>query len=158
MQSEKLKTKRAYRAVFCLLPFAFCLLLSGCDQKQQAQLEKQVEGTAASVQKNTAIAVEKTLVDAFEASQTGGATLRVKTALSVSSRLEGAQIDVELQGQKMILRGTVQSAGQKTIAGSIAQNTLDPKFKVVNRLVVNSRPKRSSSDGKLRRDAHKSTS
>lgn len=130
------------------------IALSGCDQKQQAQLGKQVNSVATNVQKTTADTVENTLQEAFQASQTGGATLRVKTALSVSSRLEGAQIDVDLQGRKIILRGTVINAAQKTIAHSIAQNTLDPKFKVVNRLVVqNSMSRKSSSDGKSRRDA-----
>jgi hypothetical protein len=132
------------RSALCLLPPAVCLLLSGCDQKQQARLEKQVEGVANSVQKTTATTVERTLHETVAASQTGGATLRVKTALTVSSRLEGAQIDVELKGQKIILRGNVQTARQKTIAHSIAQNTLDPKFKIINRLIVPSySPKKS---------------
>ena len=108
--------------------------MSGCGQPPQAVLESYAENAVTSVQKTTTATVEKTLQDAFQASQTGGATLRVKTALSVSSRLEGAQIDVELQGQKIILRGEVQNAKQKAIAQSIAVNTLDPKFKVVNRL------------------------
>jgi hypothetical protein len=117
----------------------------GCDQKQQSHLEKRVEGVANSVQKTTATTVERTLQETVVASQSGGATLRVKTALTVSSRLEGAQIDVELQGQKIILRGNVQTARQKTIAHSIAQNTVDPKFKIINRLVVPSdSPKKSS--------------
>ncbi len=155
MKNEKLKRhKTNTRRSFCLLAVTYCLLLSGCDQKQQAQLEKQVDDVATSVQKTTTSTVENTLQQAFQASQTGGATLRVKTALSVSSRLEGARIDVELQGQKIILRGDVENAAQKTIAHSIAQNTLDPKFKVVNRLVVNS-SKKSLSDGKTRRDTNR---
>ena len=119
---------------FGLLPPAALLLFSGCQPLQQAQLEKQVEGVANSVQKTTAAAVERTLQETLIASQTGGATLRVKTALGVSSRLHGAQINVELQGQKIILSGRVQNGEQKRIALDIARNTLDPKFQVVNRL------------------------
>src|SRR5688500_1421237 len=134
----------------CLLLPAACLLLSGCDQQQQ--LEKQVEGVATSVQEATALTVERTLQETLVASQTGGATLRVKTALTVSSRLDGAQIDVELQGQKIILSGSVQTAKQKAIAHSIAQNTLDPKFKVVNRLTVpNYSPNKLSHNDQSRR-------
>ncbi|HEY0075413.1 MAG TPA: BON domain-containing protein [Abditibacteriaceae bacterium] len=135
MQNEKCK-KSVGCVAFCILHFLFCIFFSGCDQKQQTQIEKQVEGVANSVQKTTATTVERTLQETVVASQSGGATLRVKTALTVSSRLEGAQIDVELQGQKIILRGNVQTARQKQIAHSIAQNTLDPKFKIINRLIV----------------------
>lgn len=144
MQHEKAWMKATCRVIFCILNFAFCILLGGCDQKQKVQIEKQVESVAHSVQKTTATTVERTLQETVVASQTGGATLRVKTALAVSSRLDGAQIDVELQGQKIILRGHVQTAGQKRIAHSIAQNTLDPKFKVVNRLIVPSYSPRKS--------------
>ena len=135
MQNKKGKMKKHFvRVTFCLFNFAFCICIAGCDQKQQVQLEKQVEGVASSVQKSTALAIDRTLQETMSVSQSGAAAWRVKTALSVSSRLEGAQIDVELQGQKIILHGSVQTVGQKKIAQSIAQNTLDPKFTVVNRL------------------------
>lgn len=139
-------------SVLCLLLPASCLLFAGCDQQQQSQLEKQADGVATSVQKTTAVAVQNALQETLQAAQTGGATWRVKTALSVSSRLEGAQIDVALQGQKIILRGRVNSPTQKTIAQSIAQNTLDPKFQVVDRLIINSYfTKKSIADGKPQR-------
>ena len=143
MQNKKLKMqKNNWRCSFYILPFTFCIMLSGCDQKQQAELEKHVDNVATSVQRTTTATLEKTLEETAQAAKTGGATWRVKTALSVSSRLEGAHIDVELQGQKIILRGDVQNAQQKTIAHSIAQNTILPKFKIVNRLVVDSNPKK----------------
>ncbi len=144
----------SFPPVVCLLLSASCLLLSGCGQQTQGSLEKYAENAVTSVQKTTTATVEQTLQEAFQASQTGGATLRVKTALSVSSRLEGAQIDVELKGQNIILRGEVKNAKQKAIAQSIAVNTLDPKFKVVNRLAVPKNTSRKSpNDGKSRRAA-----
>lgn len=154
MRNDKRRVEvRFVRSLFCILSFAFCIGLSGCQPPQQAQLEKQVEGVASAVQKTTAATIERTLQETLVASQTGGATLRVKTALGVSSRLDGAQINVELQGQKIILSGRVQSAAQKRIAQSIAQNTLDPKFKVVNRLVAPSYANRKPSDHEQTRRA-----
>lgn len=115
-------------------------LLSGCDQKQRTQwqssLERQAQSAAQSVQDVATKTAEQTLQETMTATRSGGATLRVKTALAVSSRLDGARIDVELQGQKIVLRGDVPMASQKVIAQNIAKNTLDPKFKIVNRLAV----------------------
>jgi osmotically-inducible protein OsmY len=110
--------------------------VAGCNQTPQAVLEQHAANTAEAVQK----AAEKTAMQTWDetvvAARTGGATLRVKTALTVSSRMEGARIDVELQGNKIVLRGVVLTQKQKAIAQSIAVNTLDPKFKVVNKLTV----------------------
>lgn len=111
--------------------------LAGCSQMQQAALEKQAGNTAEAVQKAAEKTAAQTWNETVVAARTGGATLRVKTALTVSSRLDGARIDVELQGTNaVVLRGVVLTPKQKSIAHSIAINTLDPKFKVVNKLTV----------------------
>ena len=132
------------------LPLLIALVLialGGCEQKQQASLEKQVEQAADVVQK----AAEKTAVQALQdttstATKTwsqgaqnlrqGGVALRVKSALALSSRLEGAGIDADLQGNSIVLSGEVLTYQQKTVAQSLAQNIVDPKFKIVNRLKV----------------------
>lgn len=65
-------------------------------------------------------------------------TPKIKTALGASAALKGSNIDVDTDGTKNVitLKGTVTSAAQKTMAGSIAQKTAGPNFKINNTLTM----------------------
>ena len=132
---------------FCIFNFALLIFLAGCDQQQQAVLEKHAEEavdvvqnaagkTATEALEKTSKTATKTLEQSAKDLAQGGVALRVKSALALSSRLDGATIDVDLQGNTIILRGEVLTPKQKAIARSLAENILDPKFQVVNRLKV----------------------
>ena len=140
------KVQKGCALVFCIFNFAFCIL-SGCTQQQQTALEKQVEQgagavktaaekTAAQALRDTTASAAKTWANTTKNATQGGAALRVKSALALSTRLDGASIDVDLQGNRLILSGEAITVTQKSVAESIAKNTVDPKFRVVNRLKV----------------------
>ena len=64
-------------------------------------------------------------------------TPKVKTALGANAALRGSQINVDTtsDNKTVVLRGTVTSNAQKTLAEAIAQKYA-PGFRVVNQLVV----------------------
>lgn len=62
-------------------------------------------------------------------------TPKVKTALANNVGLAGSNINVTTNNNQVILSGTVKSAAQKTLAGSIATKTGNG-YKVINNLKV----------------------
>jgi osmotically-inducible protein OsmY len=134
--------------------FAVCCL-SGCDGQQQAFIENKA-GEAASAVKDAAQKTAtdtlrdttdnalKTLTKTAANTRQGGVALRVKTALALSSRLEGSRIDVELQGNSIVLKGEALTVEQKSVAGTLAKNIADAKFRIDNQLKV-TRPASPSS-------------
>ena len=132
------------RYLFALPLFIF---IAGCNQSQQSALEKQAEQAAEAVQKaaektatqavrDTSATATKTWTQSAKNLGQGGVALRVKSALALSTRLDGARIDVELQENKIVLSGEVLTPKQKIVAQNLAQNIVDPKFRIINRLKV----------------------
>lgn len=66
----------------------------------------------------------------------GEVTLKVKAALMASDRLNTSAIDVDTRDHVVYLKGSVPQASQKTVAETIAKNTVAPGVKVVNQLQV----------------------
>lgn len=136
------------RYYFPLLPPAVCLLiLAGCSTQQQTALEKQAEqavGTvktaaeksAGQVLRDTSASAAKTWANTAKNASQGGVGLRVKSALALSSRLNGASIDIDVQGNNLILIGSVLNSTQKSVAENLVTNIADPKFRIVNRLKI----------------------
>ena len=136
------------RANFRILPPAIgFLLLAGCSTQQQAAVEKQAEKAVETVKttagknaaqafRDTSESAAKTWANTAKNAGQGGVGLRVKSAIALSSRLDGASIDVDVQGNRLILIGEVLTPTQKTVAESLVKSVADPKFRVVNRLKV----------------------
>jgi hypothetical protein len=68
-----------------------------------------------------------------------GITLRVTTAMTASSRLDTARIQVDTHDRVVTLSGSVPSPDQKALAARIAQDTVAPGVQVVNHVKVASK-------------------
>lgn len=148
MKNAKCKMQKhsSNALVFCIFNFSFCIL-SGCSTQQQTALEKQAEQAVETVktvtEKNAAQAIRdtsasaaKTWANTTKNAGQGGVGLRVKSALALSSRLDGASVDVDVQGSRLILTGEVLTSTQKNVAENLVENIADPKFRIVNRLKI----------------------
>ncbi len=140
----QMQKHRSGAIVFCIFNLSFCIL-TGCSTQQQTALEKQAEQAVETVrtvtEKNAAQAIRdtsesaaKTWAKTTKNAGQGGVGLRVKSALALSSRLDGANVDIDVQGSNLILIGEVQNSTQKVVAESLVRNIADPKFRIVNRL------------------------
>ncbi len=65
-------------------------------------------------------------------------TSKVKTALGAEKAMQGSKIDVDTLADKkeIVLRGTVKSSAQKTMAEAVAKKNGPADYKVVNQLTM----------------------
>lgn len=126
---------------------ALTFILAGCSQQQQEEVKNQVNNTvsqvgneAEHVGKQVETQTQPLVAKASNAATDSGITLRVKTAMGVSKALDSASIDVSTKNKVLYLQGTVKNSAQKTLALSIAKNTVGPDIKISDQLKVNNPP------------------
>jgi osmotically-inducible protein OsmY len=102
--------------------------LSGCNHQQQVEANNQAQRAKKDIQTATADAGKK-LTDA-------GITLKVKTAMTASSKLNTSGINVDTKNKMVTLNGAVADDNQRQLAERIAKDTVGPDVQVVNKLQV----------------------
>jgi len=115
------------------------VLLAGCSPKEQAEAErtaKELGSEASNAAKAAATQAQPALNEAGKKLSDGAITLRVKTAMTTSGKLDSSGIDVSTKNRTVYLQGQVPDAGQKALAQRIAHDTVEPDVKVVNQLAV----------------------
>lgn len=126
------------------------LVLCGCNPQQQATMENSAEQVGNAVSKvgnEVANKVSPVVEKAKEgtqnaASKTGevltdsGITLRVKTALTASDKMDVSALNVDTKDKVVYLKGSVPAAAQKALAETIAKDTVGAGVRVVNQLQV----------------------
>lgn len=106
---------------------------SGCSQQTLDSATRDVAHDASIVHREALRAEKKARPD-LQKLQLGG---RVTAALRANQNLPGGiRVDADLDGVR--LRGTVDTKHQRDLAGRIARDTLDEKYKVENDLEVRS--------------------
>lgn len=115
------------------------LTLAGCSQQQQSEVANSAERAGESA-RNAAVQVQTqaapAIKEAGKVMSDASLTLKVKTALSASDKLDSSALNVDTKDQVVYLKGTVPDAAQKAIAESLAKNTVSAGVKVVNQLQV----------------------
>ena len=104
------------------------VLLAGCDAHQKAEANNKTQEAKTEIQKATANA-KHDLTD-------GTVTLKVKSAMIPSDKLNTSGINVDTKDKVVFLKGTVPDANQKALAERIAKDTVGNDIKVVNQLAV----------------------
>ncbi len=108
------------------------LALVGCSRQQEAT----VENAAENIGENIGAAANTAVKEAGKELSDAGITLKVKTAMEASDKLDVRGIDVDTENKVVYLRGWVPSAQQKALAESITRNTVASGTKIVNTLEV----------------------
>ena len=115
------------------------LVLAGCTAQQQATVENTAEQAGNTMERagnQVANTARPAIKEAKEDLSDSGITLKVKTALSASDKVDASGIDIDTENRVVYLKGVVPDAGQKTVAESLAKNTVAAGVKVVNQLQV----------------------
>ena len=110
------------------LAILLALSLAGCSKQERADAG------------NTA---DRAVKDAGHALKNAGATLsdagvtaKVKSAMSVSDKLDSSDVDVDTQNKVVYIRGKVADENQRALAERIAHDTVGNDIKIVNELKV----------------------
>jgi osmotically-inducible protein OsmY len=111
------------------------LALAGCNAQQKAEVDRTTERATSQ----TVHAVQKTQQTLSDS----GITLKVKTAMGTSDKLNTKGINVDTKDKVVHLKGAVADAGQKALAERIAKDTVGPDVKVSNELEVRSSANKS---------------
>ena len=104
------------------------LPLWGCSPQERASAGDRAEDAARDA--------EVALKDAGSTLSDGGITMKVKSAMSLSSKLKTSGIDVDTKDKVVHLRGTAADENQRALAERIANDTVPSDVKVVNELTV----------------------
>ena len=113
-----------------LLIFLLALPLAGCSRQERADAGDKAERAAEQA--------EHALKDAGKSLSDGSITMKVKSAMSVSDKLNSSDIDVDTKNKVVHLRGTVADENQRALAERIAVDTVGADVKVMNELKVGS--------------------
>jgi osmotically-inducible protein OsmY len=116
------------RQVSLLALAGLAALLAGCDDHQKAEANNKAQEAKTEIQKATDNA-KKELTD-------GTVTLKVKSAMNSSDKLNTSGINVDTKDKVVTLKGSVPDASQKSLAERIAKDTVGSDIKVVNQLAV----------------------
>ena len=111
---------------------ALLLFSSGCTEQTQQQVQDTGKAVVEDVKENAQQAVEATKDAAADAE----VTTSVKSALMASEKMDTTALNVDTIGKNVYLRGYVADVEQKTLAESIAKNTVAADFAVNNELLV----------------------
>jgi osmotically-inducible protein OsmY len=115
-----------------LVTIGICALalagLTGCNERQKVEASNSARRAGDEIKQATARA-QHDLSD-------GTITLKVKTALVDSDKLDTSAINVDTKDKVVHLRGTAASADQKQLAERIARDTVGKDVKVVSELGV----------------------
>ena len=125
------------------------LALVGCQDRNNngqpdsvatgTQIEKTLDDAGKTIEKGVDKAVpviEKTVEDGAKIATDAATTGKVKTALMADKTISASEIDVDTKNRVVHLRGTVQNAAQKNLAGHIAKKQAGNGFSVKNELKV----------------------
>src|SRR5690349_2017074 len=122
----------------CLaLGFTGLVILAGCNSQQQSDVNAAVKDVGTTVKE-----VGKEAKGGLKQGQKVAAdTLlsgHVKTAMVASSKLDSSQINVDanVAGKTVVLRGTVPDAGQKALAERVAKDTVPPGTILTSQLKI----------------------
>lgn len=126
-----------------LAALALLAVLTGCTEKTQQEVSDTATTVAGEVRDSAESAAEsvgEAAESAGEAIQeTGvaaGVAAEVKTALMVSEQVETSQLNVDVEGETVFLRGTVPAEEQVALAEQIAADTVAEGTTVTNELTV----------------------
>lgn len=111
---------------------ALLLALAGCTPQQETQADNEAQHAAQNVKQATQNVAQKT----EKVLDNSSITTEVKSAMSLSKKLDTSNISVTTQDKVVTLTGTVPSADQKALAEHIAKDTVGPDVKVVDHLQV----------------------
>lgn len=115
---------------------AALLMLAGCTEKTQQQVQDTGKAVVSDVKEGAGEAVE-----ASKAALAGAEiTASVKSALIASQKLDHSDLNVDTVDGAVHLRGYVPNMEQRTLAEEIAKNTVAPGTTVVNDLSVGPAP------------------
>lgn len=116
--------------------FALAILLVGCTQQAQQQIEDTGKAVVVDVQEQSAQAVKKSQ----EAVADAEITASVKSALLASKKMDTRALNVDTVKGTVFLRGAVPTDQQKALAEQIAKSTVPTESDVVNQLAVGTEP------------------
>lgn len=102
--------------------------IGGCTRQQKVEANSQARQAEVKVNQ----AAQKAGHELNEA----GLTLKVKTALAASPKLNSKDIKVTTKGKTVTLLGSVPDASQKALAQRVAQDMVGADVQVVNQLQV----------------------
>ncbi len=110
------------------LAILLALSLAGCSNQERADAGNKAD---------------RAVKDAGQALKNAGSTLsdasvtgKVKSAMSVSDKLDSSDVDVDTKNKVVYIRGKVADENQRALAERIAQDTVGNDIKVVNELKV----------------------
>jgi osmotically-inducible protein OsmY len=124
------------RSRYLLVLVPAILALAGCNARQKAEVDRTTERVTTQTQ--------HAVHDTKQALSDSGITLKVKTAMGTSDKLNTKGINVDTKDKVVHLKGTVADAGQKALAERIAKDTVGPDVKVSNELEVHPATKTAS--------------
>jgi len=105
-------------------------VLTGCSQHDKVEAGNQARRVGQEI-KQTAAQAQKGISD-------GSITLKVKTAMGASDRLDTGDINVDTVNRVVHLKGTVPDAAQKTLAERIAHDTVGSDVTIMSHLAIRS--------------------
>lgn len=115
-----------------LVTIGICALalagLTGCNERQKVEASNSAQRAGTEIKQATSKA-QHDLSD-------GTITLKVKSAMSASDKLDTSGINVDTKDKVVHLRGTAASADQKALAERIAHDTVGQDVKVISELGV----------------------
>jgi len=112
------------------------LALFGCNKQEQADAKDKAEHVGKQVEQAAKTAGSKI--------EEGGVTLKVKSAMSLSNKLNTSGINVDTIDKVVHLRGTVTDENQRALAERIAKDTVGKDIQVVNELQIKPAAKEKS--------------
>lgn len=104
------------------------LALAGCSQQQKVEAGNASKRAENQIQQATATA-KHDLTD-------GTITLKVKSAMNASDKLNTSAVNVDTKDKVVHLRGAVADSDQKALAERIAKDTVGQDVTVANELAV----------------------
>ena len=116
------------------------LPLAGCSRQERADAGDKADRAV----KET----EQALKNAGSALSDASITGKVKSAMSVSDKLDSSDIDVDTKNRVVYLRGQVADENQRALAERIAEDTVGNDVKVMNELKV--APTKKAPNGKAK--------
>jgi osmotically-inducible protein OsmY len=115
-----------YMTLVALAGAAFAL--AGCSQQQNAEAGNATK----NAEKQLSQAADKAKHDITD----GGITLKVKSAMNASDKLNTSAINVDTKDKVVHIRGAVADSNQKALAERIAKDTVGKDVQVVDELAV----------------------
>ena len=106
--------------------------MTGCSNQQRVEAGNQANRAGHEI-KQAAANVQKDLSD-------GSITLKVKSAMNASDKLNTSGINVDTANKVVHLKGAVSDASQKTLAERIARDTVGNDITVMSHLTVQVKP------------------